>query len=200
MHSCKNIYIIRHGQTQWSLEGKHTGLTDIALTSEGERQARCLKKPLNNPLLTFDAVLVSPLIRAQETCKLAELDKNAKIEPDLVEWNYGVYEGLTTALIMQTDSTWSIFTKGALGGESVEEIEKRADRVLKKAESMGACVALFTSGHISRVIMARWIGEKVQFGSKILSETASISILSYEHGNKVIKKLNSTCHYEQLAP
>lgn len=188
------IYLIRHGQTQWSLNGKHTGLTDIPLTEEGKKEAASLQPKLAS--ISFDAIFVSPLIRVQETLHLALPDASAQLCEHLLEWDYGKYEGITTKKIHKTDPDWSIFSKGAPEGESLEAVTKRVDTLLAMLAGKGKTIALFTSGHISRAIMARWVGQPVSFGAHLLSSTASVSQLSFERQNRVIKKLNDTSHYE----
>ena len=188
------IYLIRHGQTKWSLNGRHTGLTDIPLTEEGKREAASLQPKLAS--ISFDAVLASPLIRVQETLQLALPNAKAQVCKHLLEWDYGKYEGITTKKIHDIEPDWSIFTKGAPEGESLEAVTKRVDDLLAMLEGQGKTLALFTSGHISRAIMARWVGQSVSFGAHLLSSTASVSELSFERENRVIKKLNDTSHYE----
>ena len=151
----QKIYLLRHGETEWSLNGRHTGVTDIPLTDNGRRIARLLQ-----PILArekFDLVLTSPLQRARETCELAGLGTLATVDRDLVEWNYGEYEGLTTEQIRQTKPNWSVFRDGCPGGESPLEIGARADRVVAKVRAVDGNVALFAHGHIFRVVAARWM-------------------------------------------
>lgn len=189
-----NIYLIRHGQTEWSLNGRHTGLTNIPLTEEGKKEAASLQPKLS--CISFDAIFASPLIRVQETLHLAMPNIDAQVCEYLLEWDYGKYEGITTKQIHEMDPNWSIFNKGAPEGESVETVTKRVDALLAMLADKGHTLALFTSGHISRAIMARWVGQPVGFGAHLLSSTASISQLSCERKNRVIKKLNDTSHYE----
>ncbi len=151
----QKVYLLRHGETEWSLNGQHTGVTDIPLTENGRMAARLLQPILAKE--TFALVLTSPLQRARETCELAGLGKRATVETDLIEWNYGEYEGLTTEQIRMTRPAWSVFRNGCPGGESPDQIGARADRVLTKIRASMGDVALFAHGHILRVLAARWI-------------------------------------------
>lgn len=185
----KKVYLIRHGETEWSLSDQHTGLTDIPLTERGKTQAEGLKERLKNH--PFQLILVSPLQRAYKTCELAGFAKEAKIDPDLVEWDYGDYEGKKTADILKENPSWDIFAEGVPGGETVAEIEKRAKRVLKKIKETKGDVALFSSGHFLRVLTACWLGLSGAEGRLFLLSTASISILGYERETPVIVLWNS---------
>ena len=186
------IYLCRHGETQWSKSGQHTGLTDLELTDNGRKQASSLGKKIHGIL--FSKVLISPLKRAKETARLAHL--HGEIDPDLLEWNYGEYEGLTTKEIHQKDPTWNIFTHGGPGGESINEIKVRALRLIKKVKAMEGNVCLVSSGHISRAIGALWLGEDVSFGRYLVLSTASISKLGFEHENPAILGWNDTSHLD----
>ena len=150
------LFAIRHGETAWSLSGQHTGTTDIPLTDNGRRLAERLRPVLAKE--AFALVLVSPLQRARETCALAGLGDAAVIEPDLMEWNYGEYEGLTTNQIQEKRRGWLIFRDGCPGGESPEQVAARVDRVIDRARAAKGDVALFAHGHVLRVLAARWIG------------------------------------------
>lgn len=185
----QKVYLIRHGETEWSLSDQHTGLTDIPLTEHGKIQAAGLKERLKNH--PFELVLVSPLQRAYKTCELAGFAKSAQIDPDLVEWDYGNYEGKKTADILKENPSWDVFVDGAPGGESVAAIEKRAKRVLKKIKEANGDVALFSSGHILRVLTACWLGLSGAEGALFALSTASISILGYERETPVITLWNS---------
>ena len=151
-----NVFAIRHGETAWSLSGQHTGTTDIPLTDNGRRLAERLRPVLARE--TFALVLVSPLQRARETCELAGLGEAAVIDPDLVEWNYGEYEGLTPKQIRKAAPGWLIFRDGCPGGEAPEQVGARVDRVIARARAVVGDVALFAHGHVLRVLAARWIG------------------------------------------
>jgi probable phosphoglycerate mutase len=171
------VYLLRHGETEWSLNGRHTGVTDIPLTENGRMAARLLKPILAN--VTFTLVLTSPLQRARETCELAGLGQFANVEPDLIEWNYGEYEGLTTEQIRSTRPGWSVFRDGCPGGESPEQVGARADRVITKVHAAAGNVALFGHGHFTRVLAARWINLSANYGENFLLDTATLNILGY---------------------
>jgi broad specificity phosphatase PhoE len=188
----KKIILVRHAETEWTVEGRHTGLTDIPLSEKGEIQAKGLKKRLQS--LHPQKIFVSPLKRAIGTCKLAGLFDKATIDPDLVEWDYGNYEGLTTEEITAKDPTWTIFTKGAPGGESVADVCQRADRVLKKLELFSGGVVLFSSAHFSRLLTARWLQLPPSEGRLFILYPASISVLGFERENHVIVSWNEIRH------
>jgi broad specificity phosphatase PhoE len=173
----QKVYLLRHGETEWSLNGRHTGVTDIPLTENGRIAARLLKPILAK--VTFTLVLTSPLQRARETCELAGLGQFANVEPDLIEWNYGEYEGLKTDQIRLTSPGWSVFRDGCPGGESPEQVGARADRVITKVRTAAGNVALFGHGHFTRVIAARWINLSANYGENFLLDTATLNILSY---------------------
>jgi broad specificity phosphatase PhoE len=173
------IYIARHGNTVWTTSGQHTGLTDLPLTPDGECNARRLGERLKG--LTFAKVFTSPLQRASRTCALAGFGAVAEIDPDLVEWNYGKYEGLTSAQILRERPDWQLFRDGAPGGESPGQIGERADRVVQRLRAVAGNVLLFSSGHFIRVLTARWLGLRVVGGQYFLLNPASLSALGYEH-------------------
>lgn len=173
----QKIYLLRHGETEWSLNGRHTGVTDIPLTENGRRIARLLQ-----PILAkekFALVLTSPLQRARETCELAGLAAVATVDRDLMEWNYGEYEGLTTEEIRKTNPNWSVFRDGCPGGESPVEIGARADKIVTKIRTVDGNVALFAHGHILRVLGARWINLAANYGENFLLDTATLNVLGY---------------------
>jgi len=180
----QKVYLIRHGETEWTQTKKHTGLTDIPLTIEGREQARWLKEKLTDK--SFKKVFCSPLERAKETCEIAGLMKDAEICDDLVEWDYGDYEGKTTAEIREIDPKWTIFAKGAPNGESIGDIATRAQKVIAKVRDIPGDVAIFSSGHFSRALAARWLQLTVSDGKLFLLSTASISILGFERENPVL--------------
>ena len=184
------IVLVRHGQTEWSAAGRHTSYTDLELTAEGERQARAAGERLAGR--TFAAVLSSPRRRALRTAELAGL-KVTEVTEDLAEWNYGEYEGITTATIRESDPSWSLWTDGAPGGESPEQVGARIDRVLARAQSLldQGDVALIAHGHALRVTGARWIGLPASGGGKLALGTATLSTLGFEHGNQVIDSWNA---------
>jgi broad specificity phosphatase PhoE len=185
----QKIYLLRHGETDWSLNGKHTGITDIPLTENGRKAARLLQPILAEE--TFALVLTSPLQRARETCELAGLGKHANVEPDLMEWNYGEYEGLTTEQIRLTRPGWSVFRDGCPGGESPEQVGARADRVLVKVRAAKGNVALFAHGHILRALAARWINLSASYGEHFLLDTATINVLDYYRESPAFKIWNA---------
>ena len=186
----QKVYIIRHGETEWTISKQHTGLTDIPLTDEGREQTKWLIEKLKGK--KFKKVFCSPLQRAKETCEIAGFLKDAVMDDDLLEWNYGDYEGKTSAEIRETDPKWTIFTKGAPNGESVGDIGARTTRLISKVRAVQGDVILFSSGHISRAIGARWLNLPVSEGKLLLLSTASISILGYERENPVIVTWNQT--------
>jgi broad specificity phosphatase PhoE len=182
------VFAIRHGETAWSLSGQHTGTTDIPLTDNGRRLAERLRPVLAKE--TFSLVLVSPLQRARETCALAGLGDAAVIERDLMEWNYGEYEGLTTKQIHETRPGWLIFRDGGLGGESPEQVGDRVDRVIARARAAEGDVALFAHGHVLRALVARWIGLPASAGQHFLLDTGTLCILGYYRDVPAVKVWN----------
>ena len=173
------VYLARHGETAWSLSGQHTGLTDIPLTANGERQATALVPRLQG--IAFAAVMTSPLQRAARTCALAGFAARAVTDADLVEWNYGAYEGKRTADIQSVHPGWNLFRDGCPEGESAADAGARADRVIARVRAVAGNVLLFSSGHILRVLAARWVGLAPDGGRSLVLSTASLSILGYEH-------------------
>jgi probable phosphoglycerate mutase len=172
-----SLYLIRHGETEWSLSGKHTGRTDIPLTAQGEAQARELIPWLRH--IDFSHVFTSPRQRARRTCTLAGLGAQAEIEPDLQEWDYGDYEGKLSADIRRQRPGWNAFQDGCPGGEMPEQVAARADRLIERLCTMDGNVALFSHGEFGLAMAARWIGMPVADGQHFLLGTASLSILSY---------------------
>ena len=190
------VALARHGETEWSLSGQHTGLTDLPLTASGEDQARRLGGRLQG--MNFARVLTSPLQRAARTCELAGFGARAETDPDLVEWNYGDYEGVRTAEILRTRPGWQLFRDGCPGGESPTEIGARADRVIGRLRASDADTLFFSSGHFSRVLAARWLGLPPGAGACFILGTASLSLLGYEHDQTepAIRLWNDTNHLE----
>jgi probable phosphoglycerate mutase len=189
------VYVARHGETAWSLSGQHTGRTDLPLTANGERNARRLGERLKG--LTFLKVFTSPLERASRTCELAGFGPVAERDPDLVEWDYGRYEGLRSAEILAERPDWQLFRDGGPGGESPAQIGERADRVVERVRTVNANVLLFSSGHFIRVLAARWLGlGPGSAGRYFLLSTASLSALGYEHNlsHPVIRLWNDDHH------
>ena len=172
-------YLARHGETAWTISRQHTGVTDLPLTAQGEAEALRLGERLER--LTFAAVLTSPLRRAVRTCEMAGFGSAADVEPDLVEWNYGVYEGRTSAEIHAERPDWQLFRDGCPGGESRDQVGARADRVVRRVRAIEGNVLLFSSGHFLRVLAARWLGLEPGAGRYLLLGTASLSGLGYEH-------------------
>jgi broad specificity phosphatase PhoE len=173
------VYLARHGETAWTISHQHTGRTDLPLTPEGEAEATRLGQRLRG--LTFAAVLTSPLKRAIRTCELAGFGSAAQIDPDLVEWNYGAYEGRTSAEIHADRPDWQLFRDGAPEGESPDQIGVRADRVIRHVRAIDGNTLLFSSGHFLRVFAARWLGLDPGAGKYLFLGTASLSALGYEH-------------------
>jgi broad specificity phosphatase PhoE len=172
------LTLVRHGATEWSLSGRHTGRTDIPLTARGEDGARALGPHLEG--VAFARVLTSPRVRAQRTCALTGLGQAATIEPDLAEWDYGDYEGLRSSEIQLARPGWNIFVDGCPGGETPADVAGRADRLLDRLRASGGDVALFSHGHFGRVLAARWIGLPVIEGQHFALSVASISVLGHE--------------------
>jgi probable phosphoglycerate mutase len=185
----QQVYLIRHGETEWSLSGQHTGTTDIPLTENGRKVARLLEPVLAKE--TFALVLTSPLERARKTCELAGLSAGAEIDPDLMEWNYGVYEGLTPKQIQAQAPGWMLFSDGCPGGENHEQVSARVDRVIARVRAVEGHVALFAHGHIFRVFAARWLGLPATAGCHFLLETATLNILSYYRNIPAVKHWNA---------
>jgi broad specificity phosphatase PhoE len=173
------IYLARHGETAWTLSGQHTGLTDLPLTEQGERNARNLGARLRG--LTFRQVLASPLQRAIRTCELAGFPEVYEIDSDLLEWNYGQYEGRLTKDIHAERPEWQLFNDGCPGGETPGEVGVRADRIIARVRAIRGDVLIFSSGHFLRLLAARWLGLEPAGGRYFLLSTASLSALSYEH-------------------
>ena len=192
------IYMARHGETAWSLTGQHTGLTDLPLTERGERNASRLKQRLEG--LTLAKVFTSPLQRARRTCELAGFRAVAEIDPDLLEWNYGQYEGRRTAEIRAERPDWQLFRDGCPGGEAPAQVAARADRAVSRLRAVPGDVLLFSSGHFLRVLAVRWIGiELTAQARSFMLSTASLSALGYEGGlaQPVVRLWNETRHVEE---
>lgn len=189
----QQVYIVRHGETEWSLSGQHTGTTDIPLTDHGRQVARLLRPILDKE--SFRMTLTSPLQRARETCRLAGFEETANSEPDLVEWNYGRYEGLTPNQIHATAPHWQIFRDGCPGGEQPGEIGARVDRVIAKVRAVEGHVVLFAHGHVLRVFAARWLGLPPSAGQHFLLGTATSNILSYYRDVPAIKRWNAPVQF-----
>jgi len=183
-----NIFLIRHGETEWSLSGQHTGITEVPLTDGGRRQAERLRPMLTRQ--TFALVLVSPLGRARETCDLVGFGAEAIIDPGLIEWNYGEYEGLMPQQIQAKRPGWLIFRDGCPGGETPRQVGARVDQVVARARSADGDVALFAHGHVLRVLAARWIGLPPRAGQHFLLNTGTLSVLTYYHEIPAVRVWN----------
>jgi probable phosphoglycerate mutase len=179
------IYLLRHGETEWTISGRHTGVSEVPLTTHGEAEARALGKLLDG--VSFQRVLSSPRERARRTCDLAGL--RAEIVDDLREWNYGEYEGLLTREIRERRPDWKIFDHGCPGGESPQQISERADRVLASVRAMDGNIALFSHGHFTRVLTARWVELPVSGAQILASSTGSMSILGFASGPRPVIQL-----------
>jgi broad specificity phosphatase PhoE len=192
------VYLARHGETAWTLSGQHTGLTDLPLTERGEQTARRLGERLRG--FAFARVFTSPLERARRTCELAGFGSVAEIDPDLVEWNYGQYEGRRGSDIRRERPDWNLFRDGCPGGESPTQVSVRADRVVCRVRTISGDVLLFTSGHFIRVLASRWLGLEPTANSRyFMLSTASLSALGYENDicRPVIRFWNDTRHVDE---
>jgi broad specificity phosphatase PhoE len=184
----KEIVLVRHGETEWSVSGQHTGRTDIPLTDAGRRQAEAVGGRLSP--WTFARVLSSPLSRAVDTCRLAGLGDAVELTDDLLEWDYGDYEGRRTVDIREERPGWVLWTDGAPGGETVEEVGRRADRVLAMARATDGDVAVFAHGHLLRVMGARWMDLPPGHGARLAMSTSALSVLGWERETPVIQRWN----------
>jgi broad specificity phosphatase PhoE len=185
------VYLVRHGETAWSITGQHTGRTDLALTSRGEEQARALALRLKG--LHVEHVISSPLRRALRTCELAGFAGAAQLDADLLEWDYGDYEGRRLAEIHRENPQWELFRDGCPGGESVAQITERADRAVARLRALASNVLVFSSGHILRVLASRWINESAALGRRLVLDPACVCQLGYDHGglDPVIRSWNN---------
>ncbi len=192
--SLPEVYLARHGETAWSLTGQHTGLTDLPLTERGERNAGRLAARLQG--LTFGSVLCSPLQRAVRTCQLAGFGDRVTLDRDLLEWNYGAYEGRRSVEIQHDRPAWQLFVDGCPEGESPSDVGRRADRVITRVRATGQNLLIFSSGHFLRVLAARWLGLAPAAGQYFFLGTASLSVLGYEHtlSRPVLRLWDETRH------
>lgn len=188
----KELWLIRHGETEWSLDGRHTSWSDIPLTEKGRERAKWLRQTMIKK--KFSAVFVSPRQRARETCEIAGYGDRAVVEPNLQEWNYGEAEGKTTAQMRELlGANWSVWTSPIIGGETLEHVGERADQVIERSLAAGLegeAVALFAHAHILRILAARWIGLAPLGGRLLALGTGSVSILGFERETRVISKWN----------
>ena len=189
-NSLPEIRLIRHGETEWSFSGQHTGRTDLPLTAAGERHAGEIGRYLAGR--PFALVLTSPMQRARETCRLAGYGGVARLDPDLREWDYGAYEGRTSAQIQETVPDWTIWTSPVPQGETIQQVAARASRVIERASKVRGDVALFAHGHLLRILTACWLGLPPDAGRFFALTTASLSVLGYERDTRVISEWNFT--------
>jgi len=182
------IWLIRHGETEWSESGQHTGRTDIPLTDHGREQARSLRPVL--AAQPFDLVLCSPLTRARETCAEAGLGAQAQEEPRLREWDYGIYEGRTTKDIHVEEPDWSVWTSAITDGESIEEIQARAQSLIERLLATNGRIAVFSHAHFLRVLGACWMSDSAALGAHLLLDTASVSVLGFERDARALRQWN----------
>ena len=196
--SLPTIYLARHAETAWSLTGQHTGLTDIPLTPRGEEHAKLLGKRLAG--IKVAAVFTSPLQRAHRTAQISGFG-NAIVDADLVEWDYGQYEGMKTADIQKKKPGWNLFKDGCPGGETFVQITARVDRMIAKIRAVGGDVLLFSSGHLLRVLTARWLNRPIDLGGALYINAASLSIVSYDHdlSEPVLRLWNDIHHLSENA-
>jgi probable phosphoglycerate mutase len=188
------VVLVRHGETEWTLSRQHTGTTDIPLTDNGRRQAEAVAPRLAGR--EFALVLSSPLGRALETCRLAGLGASPEISDDLLEWNYGEYEAVTTADIRKTDPGWDLWRDGCPGGEDAAQVAARVDRVIARLRELDGDAALFGHGHVLRVLAARWIEQPPEEGARLALSTATIGVLGWERETPVIWRWNDGAHLE----
>jgi len=182
------VVVIRHGETEWSAAGRHTGATDIELTERGRADARAAGAWLRR--LRYDRVWASPLRRAHDTCALAGYGDVAEINPDLVEWDYGAYEGLTRAEIVAGDPDWLVWTHGAPGGESPADVQQRVDRVVSRLLDAGGRTLIFAHGHLLRALAARWVEQPVTEGRRLLLDTGGVGELGWYHDRRALARWN----------
>jgi probable phosphoglycerate mutase len=185
----QRVFLVRHGETEWSVSGQHTGVTDIPLTERGRLAATWLARIFAKE--PFALVLSSPLQRARATCDLAGFGARAEIDRDLMEWDYGDYEGLTPKQIQELAPGWLLFRDGCPGGENAEQVGARVDRVIARARAVDGLVALFAHGHVFRVLVARWLGLPPAAGCHFLLDTSTISVLGYYRGIPAVKRWNN---------
>jgi broad specificity phosphatase PhoE len=189
-HSTQEVWLVRHAETEWSKSGRHTGRTDVPLTDAGRERARELGAKLAGH--TFALVLVSPLERARETARLAGLGDPCEVREDLLEWDYGDYEGITTAEIRETRPDWYLWRDGVPNGETADEVGARCDRVIEEILGIDGNIAVFAHGHVLRALGARWVEEPVSFGGRLYLTTGALSVLGFEREVRVLRGWNAT--------
>ena len=191
----EEVILVRHGETEWSRSGQHTGRTDVPLTKTGVRNAELLASRLDER--RFAAVFTSPLSRASETCRLAGLGEVAQIREELLEWDYGEYEGITTPEIREGRPGWLLWRDGCPGGEDSQQVGSRADRLIDELRGLRGDAALFAHGHVLRVIAARWVGLPPEAGGLLALSTGTVSVVGYEREVPVIRLWNDGSHLSQ---
>lgn len=189
-------FLARHGDTEWSVAHRHTGRTDVPLTEDGRRQAKAVGAALGGR--RFVAVFSSPLSRALDTCRLAGFGDVVRVTPDLAEWDYGEYDGLTTPEVREMRPGWNLWDDGAPGGEAAAEVGERVDRVIADVRQAGGNVLVFAHAHVLRVLAARWVGLAADVGRYLVLSTGSISVLGYERETSVIESWNETHHLDAV--
>jgi probable phosphoglycerate mutase len=189
-HPTQEVWLVRHAETEWSKSGRHTGRTDVPLTDAGRERARELGAKLSGH--TFALVLVSPLERARETARLAGLGDTCEVREDLLEWDYGDYEGITTAEIRETRPDWYLWRDGVPNGETADEVGARCDRVIEEILGTDGNVAVFAHGHVLRALGARWVEEPVSFGGRLYLTTGAVCVLGFEREVRVLRSWNAT--------
>lgn len=180
------LWLVRHAQTEWSAGGRHTGLTDVPLNEAGREHARSLRLPERN----WSLVLTSPLSRSAETARLAGFGEQARVRDDLLEWDYGDYEGRTTNDIRRERPGWLVWNEGCPGGETVDAVGERCDRIIAEVLDAGGDVLIFAHGHVLRILAARWLEQSAQFGSRIALDTGGVGTLGFERETRVIRGWN----------
>jgi broad specificity phosphatase PhoE len=188
MSNSPEVLLIRHAATEWSVAGRHTGRTDLPLIAEGRQAAARTARKLERQ--SYERVLSSPLRRARETCEICGLGAQAQTVDQLVEWDYGEYEGLTTAQIRELRPGWSMWRDGCPGGESLAQVSDRADAVIAMLQTLQGQVAIFAHGHILRVLAARWIAAEPALGARLMLSTGALSVLGHEHGAGALRRWN----------
>jgi probable phosphoglycerate mutase len=185
------VVLVRHGETEWSRSGRHTGRTDVPLTELGRREGEAVGEELAGR--AFALVLTSPLDRARETCRLAGYGAGAQVRDDLLEWDYGAYEGITTAEVRREHPGWTVWTGPIPGGETIGEVAARADRIVAELQQAAGDVLVFSHGHLLRILTARWLGLEPDAGRLFALDPATVSVLGYEHDLRVIREWNAGC-------